>query len=112
MYKSFIYIFKKPDEFSSSESNNSASELVLNTVRDSISKYPFKFNRSNARIISGAEEGTFSWITSNYIAGVFHVVRWLDSSFIQLVSVILIFKTYCFGIKIKNTTYIVVKKSV
>ncbi|XP_041371002.1 ectonucleoside triphosphate diphosphohydrolase 2-like [Gigantopelta aegis] len=55
------------------ESNSSASKLVLKAVRDSISKYPFKFNQSLARIISGAEEGTFSWITGNYVMGVFHV---------------------------------------
>ena len=32
---------------------------------------PFKYQSSNARIISGEEEGAFAWIALNYLRDVF-----------------------------------------
>jgi apyrase len=32
---------------------------------------PFVFNPSNARILSGEEEGVFAWITINYLRNFF-----------------------------------------
>ncbi|KAK7110246.1 ectonucleoside triphosphate diphosphohydrolase 8-like [Littorina saxatilis] len=55
--------------------NSTASDAVLDSVRDTISSYTFKFSdpKKQARILTGSEEGAFSWITSNYITGTFHV---------------------------------------
>ncbi|KAK6185008.1 hypothetical protein SNE40_007339 [Patella caerulea] len=52
------------------EVNSSQSSAVLIEVRKTIQEYPFNFTDPDrqARIISGEEEGTFSWITSNYIS--------------------------------------------
>ncbi|KAL5016783.1 hypothetical protein ScPMuIL_006372 [Solemya velum] len=50
------------------EVNQTLSDKVMQAVRDTIGKYPFKFTTpsNQARIITGDEEGTFSWVTSNY----------------------------------------------
>lgn len=55
--------------------NPIASEAVLESVRKTISTYPFKFTNptSQARIVNGSDEGAFGWITSNFITGSFHV---------------------------------------
>ncbi|XP_064600092.1 ectonucleoside triphosphate diphosphohydrolase 2-like [Liolophura sinensis] len=52
-------------------SNPDASKIILHVVREKIMSYPFGFSNPNkqARIISGEEEGTFSWVTVNYFAG-------------------------------------------
>lgn len=66
-----------------SASNPDASRIILHVVREKIMSYPFGFSDPNkqARIISGEEEGTFSWVTVNYFAGTLGVV----SSIIQFV---------------------------
>ncbi|CAL1540540.1 unnamed protein product [Lymnaea stagnalis] len=58
-------------------SNSSASNEILNSVREVLKQSSFKFTSpdSAVRIISGAEEGTFSWITSNYVTNAFKVQR-------------------------------------
>ncbi|KAK3095036.1 hypothetical protein FSP39_009462 [Pinctada imbricata] len=58
-----------------SEVNSSSSEAILAVVRNTIAECKFNFSVPDrqARIISGAEEGLFSWITSNYISGQFGV---------------------------------------
>ena len=60
-----IYIFRAV--------NSTESNTILDVVRDSIYKFPFSFQNATgqARIITGAEEGTYSWVTSNYVAGKF-----------------------------------------
>ncbi|KAL3864539.1 hypothetical protein ACJMK2_006213 [Sinanodonta woodiana] len=57
------------------ESNHTLSEIILEKVREIIKTYPFQFDspKESARIISGDEEGTFGWVTSNYILGKFGV---------------------------------------
>nr|XP_048679212.1 ectonucleoside triphosphate diphosphohydrolase 8-like isoform X3 [Caretta caretta] len=45
--------------------NKSAADLVLNEVAKSIQQYPVNFH--GARIITGAEEGAYGWITINYL---------------------------------------------
>ncbi|KAK3597785.1 hypothetical protein CHS0354_006145 [Potamilus streckersoni] len=57
------------------ESNHALSESILEKVREIIKNYPFQFDnpKERARIISGDEEGTFGWVTSNYILGKFGV---------------------------------------
>jgi len=54
-----------------SQSNSSAAEAVMTSVRDTIATYPFKFEHreQQVRILSGVEEGTFDWIASNYLSG-------------------------------------------
>ena len=61
---------------SSRKENPNASEAVLESVRNTISNYPFKFTdaKKQVRILTGSEEGAFAWITSNYITGAFSVV--------------------------------------
>lgn len=53
------------------------SDNILHVVQDTIKKFPFSFESptNQARIISGQEEGTFGWITTNYISGNLGVVR-------------------------------------
>ncbi|XP_075041515.1 ectonucleoside triphosphate diphosphohydrolase 8-like [Mixophyes fleayi] len=45
--------------------NKSASDLVLAEVSKTISSYPIDFR--GARIITGKEEGSYGWITINYL---------------------------------------------
>ena len=55
------------------EVNSTITDEILKVVRNTIAEYPFKFTdpAKQARIISGAEEGFYSWITSNYLTGKF-----------------------------------------
>ncbi|KAK7508685.1 hypothetical protein BaRGS_00000251 [Batillaria attramentaria] len=54
--------------------DKNASDAVMAAVRAAIARYPFTFTKpeKQARILTGLEEGSFSWITSNYITGAFH----------------------------------------
>ncbi|XP_018412246.1 PREDICTED: ectonucleoside triphosphate diphosphohydrolase 8-like [Nanorana parkeri] len=45
--------------------NKAASDKVLSEVSDTIGRYPVDFR--GARIISGKEEGSYGWITINYL---------------------------------------------
>lgn len=51
------------------------SGAIFDSIRYEIGKFPFYFTNASAqaRIISGEEEGTFSWITANYLIGTFGV---------------------------------------
>lgn len=55
--------------------NDTISSAIMNAVRDTIKNYPFEFSKDtvDARILSGGEEGMYSWVTSNYVAGKFGV---------------------------------------
>ncbi|XP_059803239.1 ectonucleoside triphosphate diphosphohydrolase 1 isoform X3 [Hypanus sabinus] len=53
--------------------NQTQAEKLLQTVEKFIGSYPFDFQ--GARIISGADEGAFGWITINYLMGNFGMVR-------------------------------------
>lgn len=57
-----------------SEVNKTISDEILAVIRKAISEYSFITSDDDARIITGEEEGAFSWITSNYVEGTFHVV--------------------------------------
>ena len=50
--------------------NPFACEKILEAVRTTIEGYPFSFASpdSQARIITGQEEGTFGWTTANYVS--------------------------------------------
>ncbi|XP_022286416.2 ectonucleoside triphosphate diphosphohydrolase 8-like [Crassostrea virginica] len=56
--------------------NSSKSEIIMNVVRDTIglSKFQFSHPKTQARILTGAEEGLFSWISVNYVTGKFGVI--------------------------------------
>ena len=56
--------------------NKTQSDAILKEVRKTIKKSPFKFDHQEqqARIISGQEEGTFGWVTANYLSGTYGVV--------------------------------------
>lgn len=56
--------------------NSTISEAIMNVVRDALGSTKFHFwnPRDQARILSGSEEGLFSWITVNYVSGKFGVV--------------------------------------
>ncbi|XP_007420660.1 ectonucleoside triphosphate diphosphohydrolase 8 isoform X1 [Python bivittatus] len=49
--------------------NKSAAAQILEAVSQTIQQYPVNFQ--GARIISGKEEGTFGWITINYLLNSF-----------------------------------------
>lgn len=52
------------------------SDNILHVVQDTIKKFPFSFESPSkqARIITGQEEGTFGWVTTNYLSGRLGVV--------------------------------------
>ncbi|CAH1783850.1 unnamed protein product [Owenia fusiformis] len=65
------------------ESNSTISDGILSSVRQTIQSYPFKVSNSlsQVRIITGAEEGVFGWITVNFLFGSFGNFKpsvWLD----------------------------------
>ena len=47
--------------------NATASDLVLESVRNTLETFNLSFTRSDASIIPGSEEGLAAWISSNYI---------------------------------------------
>ena len=59
-----------------SESDPVASQQVLESVRDTMSNYPFILGdkQNDVRIIEGKEEGAFGWVTANYLSGIFNDV--------------------------------------
>jgi len=58
-----------------SEVNESAAEEVMTAVRATIATYPFLFHhpQQQVRILTGIEEGTYSWIATNYLSENFDV---------------------------------------
>jgi len=47
------------------------AEAILESVRDELQTWGFKFERTWARLISGREEGLNGWIAANYLENVF-----------------------------------------
>jgi len=56
-------------------SNSTTADEIMSSVRETIETYPFYIVDINkqVRIITGVEEGTFSWISTNYLSGKFGV---------------------------------------
>jgi len=54
----------------------------MTAVRAAIAMYPFRFDdpQKQVRILSGTEEGTFSWIATNYLSGNFAVCGFVNLS--------------------------------
>ncbi|XP_078589430.1 ectonucleoside triphosphate diphosphohydrolase 2-like isoform X1 [Branchiostoma floridae x Branchiostoma japonicum] len=48
-----------------------SSRQIMTSVQTTLRHYPFQFEPEQARIISGMEEGSFSWVTVNYLVGNF-----------------------------------------
>jgi len=55
----------------------------MTSVRDTIATYPFllKHRDEQIRILPGSQEGTFSWIASNYLSGNLGVCISVDLSY-------------------------------
>ncbi|XP_020626945.1 ectonucleoside triphosphate diphosphohydrolase 8-like [Orbicella faveolata] len=51
------------------ETNATAADRILASVRQTLASSPFMFKDEFARIISGEEEGLSSWVTVNYLNG-------------------------------------------
>ena len=85
---------------SSRKENPNASEAVLESVRNTISNYPFKFTdaKKQVRILTGSEEGAFAWITSNYITGSFSVVSLSLSLHCVCMCVITVYVCLCVSV--------------
>ena len=45
------------------------ADLILEEVRRYLSKYPFRFDKGDVKILSGVDEGAFAWLTLNYLLG-------------------------------------------
>ncbi len=60
-----------------SASDPAASAQIMQSVKNTLNASPFYFNisGSQARILSGSDEGSFGWVTVNYLAKVFTVRR-------------------------------------
>lgn len=52
------------------QSNDSTAEKILTVIRETFQKSSFKIQKpeQQVRIINGSEEGTFAWITVNYLS--------------------------------------------
>ena len=79
-------------------SNSSVAEEIMSSVRETIQEYPFHVKDINkqVRIIDGTEEGTFSWISTNYLSGKFGVCMSLS------VWLAFIVQMYCLFGKLSN----------
>ncbi|CAH1245902.1 ENTPD3 [Branchiostoma lanceolatum] len=53
------------------ERSSETSTQIMTSVKTTLRHYPFQFEPVQARIISGMEEGSFSWVTVNYLVGNF-----------------------------------------
>jgi len=53
--------------------NKTVSDAIMNSTRTSISKFGFQFDdpQHQACILDGRSEAAYSWITVNYLSGVF-----------------------------------------
>ena len=45
------------------------ADIILDHVKDYLGKYPFSFSKEDVKILSGQDEGAFSWLTLNYLLG-------------------------------------------
>jgi len=52
-----------------------AAELILESCRQTIARYPFIFKPEWALIISGTQEGVNGWVAVNYLKGIFNQSR-------------------------------------
>lgn len=57
--------------------NPSVADAILMAVRETFAKSGFMFSTPTkaVRIISGLDEGSFSWVTGNYVTNTFDVIR-------------------------------------
>ena len=53
--------------------NETATNLIMESVRDTLETFNIAFNREDARIVSGTEEGVTGWISINYVLNNFGV---------------------------------------
>lgn len=51
--------------------NQSAQDVIMDDVRDYLQTTPFNFNRGDAKVIPGTDEGIFGFVTTNYVSNVF-----------------------------------------
>lgn len=47
--------------------NKTVSDEIMSSIRDALSASNFQFSAENAKIITGKDEGSFGWITVNYL---------------------------------------------
>ena len=45
------------------------ADLILEKVRSFLGSFPFKLGSDDVRILSGVDEGAYSWLTLNYLLG-------------------------------------------
>eukprot|EP00270_Netrium_digitus_P016878 TRINITY_DN6116_c0_g1_i4.p1 TRINITY_DN6116_c0_g1~~TRINITY_DN6116_c0_g1_i4.p1 ORF type:complete len:470 (+),score=126.40 TRINITY_DN6116_c0_g1_i4:221-1630(+) len=45
------------------------ADQLLNEVRKVLESYPFKFQANSVKILDGSDEGSFAWVTVNYLLG-------------------------------------------
>lgn len=53
--------------------NETAANLIIESVRDTLETFNVTFSREDARIVSGTEESTTGWISINYVLSNFGV---------------------------------------
>ena len=68
---------------------------MLESVRDTLETFNLSFERSDATIIPGAEEGLAAWITSNYIMNSLARPDEVSSVYMYMFSVVLLISWKC-----------------
>ncbi|XP_033632927.1 ectonucleoside triphosphate diphosphohydrolase 8-like [Asterias rubens] len=51
------------------ETQQATSDSIMTSVQTTMASYPYNFTANQATIISGSEEGTYGWVSTNFLAG-------------------------------------------
>lgn len=55
------------------ETQQATSDSIMTSVQTTMASYPYNFTANQATIISGSEEGTYGWVSTNFLAGTLNV---------------------------------------
>ncbi|XP_022097702.1 ectonucleoside triphosphate diphosphohydrolase 2-like [Acanthaster planci] len=64
----------------------STSTLIMESVRQTMATYPFNFTANQATIISGSDEGSYGWVSANFLSGTLNPGSTLSSAIVSALS--------------------------